>query len=60
MKGLFQKLKMIEFVNSDEVLITENLYWENLKLWDTCPTKQKKSQTNNQKKKNFVQPKESE
>lgn len=50
---------MIEFVNSDEVLITENLYWENLKLWDTCPTKQKKSQTNNQKK-NFVQPKESE
>lgn len=58
-KRIFPHVKMIEFEKSDKVLITENLCWENSKLWDTCPTKQKKSKPNQTKKTPFVQPKES-
>lgn len=50
---------MIEFEKSDEVLITENLYWENSKLWDSCPTKKPKKMQKRIQTKTLFNPKES-
>lgn len=50
MKGFFQNLRTTEFEKSDEVLITETLYWEKFKTVRYLSNKTKNPKPNQPKK----------